>query len=99
MNTINNIGHCEFLIYKLFLFNHYCGFFSYFSDRTVHSSVDIIPVDRAGKWSRTGGPVVQQGPEEPHELFHHAPCTGRRVFFFSGQITIINHNIIITRNK
>lgn len=54
---------------------YYPGFFS--TDRAVHSPVDIIPVDCARQWSCTSGLVVQQSPQEPHELFHHAPGAGR----------------------
>lgn len=50
-----------------------------FSDRTVHSPVDTVPVDCPGKWSCTGGTFVQQSSQEPHELFHHALGVSRRV--------------------
>lgn len=50
-----------------------------FTDRTVYSPMDIVPVDRAGQRSGTGGAVVQQSSQEPHELFHHALGVSRRV--------------------
>jgi hypothetical protein len=70
------------MVNVLFFYKYFTDSFYFFADRTVHSAMDIVPVDRAGQRSRAGGLIVQQSSQEPHELFHHAPCAGRQVFFF-----------------